>query len=138
MRWVVSEALQTAFGSMHQGERTKGARNVSCNVTYVRYVTDAGSALPDAPEQIRQKGDRSATLAASIIPGRTFVTARTLYIEFLSKDLVRRFGAFFGAFLGANVTRPARPDIGSAGQGICQEMNLRLGSRREFPFVDHL
>src|SRR5712691_13413935 len=117
---------------------TQGPENPSPNVTYVRYVSDGGPALSDAQEKFRQQGDRSATLAASIIPGRTFVTARTLYIEFLSKDLVRRFGAFFGAFLGANVTRPARPDIGSAGQGICQEMNLRLGPRREFPFVDHL
>src|SRR5712692_7245980 len=123
---------------MHQGKRTEGARNVSCNVTYVTLRERWGAALPDAQEKFRQQGDRSATLAASIIPCRTFVTARTLYIEFLSKDLVRRFGSFFGAFLGANVTRPARPDIGSAGQGICQEMNLRLGSRREFPFVDHL
>ena len=107
-------------------------------VCTLRYVSDAESALPDPQEKFRQQGDRSATLAASIIPGRTFVAARTFYIVFPSKDLVRRLGAFFGAFLGANVTRPARPDIGSAGQGICQEMNLRLWPSREFPFVDHL
>jgi len=94
--------------------------------------------LPDARKYFRQERDRSAALAASIIPGRTFVTARTLYVEFLSKDLVRRFGTFVGAFIGANITGPAWPDIGSARQRIRQEMNLRLWPFREFPFVDHL